>query len=54
MSWTRSLLLLLYWLLESGQSVLDAADLLAETTERFRRAMNAVREARGLPTAKKA
>lgn len=45
---------LLRQLLESGQSVLDAADLLAETTERFRRAMNAVREARGLPTTKKA
>ena len=45
---------LLRQLLESGQSVLDAADLLAETPERFRRAMNAVREARGLPTTKKA
>nr|UVM93157.1 MAG: hypothetical protein [Bacteriophage sp.] len=44
---------LLRQLLESGQSVLDAADLLAETTERFRRAMDAVREARGLPTTKK-
>ena len=32
----------------------DYRDLLAETTERFRRAMNAVREARGLPTTKKA
>lgn len=44
---------LLRQLLESGQAVLDAADLMAETTERFRRAMDAVREARGLPTTKK-
>lgn len=45
---------LLRQLLESGQSVLDASDLMAEATERFREAMNAVRVARGLPTTKKA
>lgn len=44
---------LLRQLMESGQSVLDAADLLVESTERFRRTLNAVRAARGLPTAKK-
>jgi hypothetical protein len=45
---------LLRQMLEAGQSVLDATDLLTEATERFRRAMNAVCEARGLPTTKKA
>lgn len=44
---------LLRQLLESGQAVLDAADLMAEAAERFREAMNAVRSARGLPTTKK-
>lgn len=45
---------LLRQLLESGQSVLDAADLMADAAERFREVMNAVRVARGLPTTKKA
>lgn len=44
---------LLRQLLESGQAVLDAADLMAEAAERFREVMNAVRSARGLPTTKK-
>lgn len=44
---------LLRQLLEAGQSVLDASDLMVESIERFRKAADAVREARGLPTAKK-
>ena len=44
---------LLRQLLEAGQSVLDASDLMVESIERFRRAADTVREARGLPTAKK-
>lgn len=44
---------LLRQLLEAGQSVLDTSDLMVESIERFRKAADVVREARGLPTAKK-